>query len=386
MAHICQVMECTIGGTRRHIGDLSGGLVRRGDEVTLVASAVRDPTFRDDLAALADAGVRVHELPMVREIRPHLDARHQWSLARLFARDRFDIIHTHSSKAGALGRVGARLARTGARIVHTPHTFAFQFADHFSPRRAKFFLGVERLLGASTDRLVHVSESERRDAVEYAIVPPERAVVLPNGIDPGPFATASGERVRAELGVSPGTQLVGTVGLLNAAKGHADLLDAAARVGRRFEDVVFVVAGDGELRGELEARIAAQDLGDRFRLLGYRTDVPEVVAALDLFVLPSLWEGLPYVVIEAMAAGKAVVVTDVNGSRDLVQDEVTGLVVPPSAPSELADAIERLVQDDAARHAFGEAGRRRALESYTVDAMLDRYESLYGELLEMGSK
>ncbi|MFG0318994.1 MAG: glycosyltransferase, partial [Planctomycetota bacterium JB042] len=254
MTRICQIMECTIGGTRRHVRDLSGGLVRRGFDVTLVASAVRDPTFRDDLAALAAEGVDVIELPMVREIRPHLDAGHQWRLARLFARERFRVIHTHSSKAGALGRVGARIARVGARIVHTPHTFAFQFADHFSPRRVRFFLGVERLLGQRTDRLVHVSRSEQREAAAYAIVPEERTVVIPNGIDPGPFATADGARVRAELGIGPGTRLVGTVGLLNAAKGHADLIDAAARLRAAGEDAAFVIAGDGELRGALEER------------------------------------------------------------------------------------------------------------------------------------
>ena len=385
MPRICQVMECTIGGTRRHIGDLSAGLVRRGFEVTLVASAVRDPTFRDDLRRLADAGVEVVELPMVREIRPLPDARHQWALTRLFARERFDLIHTHSSKAGALGRVAARLARVTARLVHTPHTFAFNFTDQFSARRTRFFLQVERTLGARTDRLVHVSESERREAAEFEIVPPARAVVIPNGIDPAAFAAADGGGVRAELGLAPDAPLVGTVGLLNAAKGHADLIDAAVAVRRDVPGCVFVVAGEGELRGDLEARVRDRGLGDAFRLLGYRTDVPEVVAALDLFVLPSLWEGLPYVVIEAMAAGKAVVATDVNGSRDLVVDGETGALVPTGSPDRLAAAIVRLMRDADARRAYGEAGRARARESFSVDAMLDGYVRMYGELLGGGA-
>jgi len=381
MARICQVMECTIGGTRRHIGDLSAGLARRGFDVTLVASAERDPSFRDDLARLTGAGVNVVELPMVREVRPLVDARHQAALVGLFRREPFDLIHSHSSKAGALARFAARLARSKARIVHTPHTFAFQFADHFSSRKQQFFLAVERVLGRRTDRLVHVSESERRDAAEFGVVRPDRAVVIPNGIDPTAFAEADGAGVRAELGLAREVPLVGTVGLLNAAKGHGDLIDAAVLVRERIPDCVFVIAGEGELRGELEERIHARGLGDAFRLIGYRNDVPEVVAALDLFVLPSLWEGLPYVVIEAMAAGKAVVATDVNGSRDLVGDGETGLLVPTEDAEKLAAAIVALMGDDERRRVFGAAGLARAAASYSVDAMLDGYQDLYGELL-----
>ncbi len=383
---VCQVMECTIGGTRRHIGELCSGLAASDVGVTLVASAVRDPTFRDDLDRLRAAGVEVIELPMVREIRPAVDAAQQWFLARLFRRRRFDVIHTHSSKAGGLGRVGALLARTKTPVVHTPHTFAFTFTDQFGPRKRGLFLRIERFLGRRTARLVHVSLSERRDVAPFRIVPPERAVVIPNGIDAARYADVDGNLVRRELGLAGGAFLVGTVGLLNEAKGHVHLIDAARRVRERFPGVVIVIAGDGGLRGALERRIREAGLDGTVRLLGYRTDVDRILAALDLFVLPSLWEGLPYVVLEAMASGRPVIASDVNGARDLVADGVTGRLVRPAHPDALADAILQLLEDPASRERFARAGRERVRSDYSLERMIEQYVDLYRSIAPRAAK
>jgi glycosyltransferase involved in cell wall biosynthesis len=382
---IMQIMECTIGGTRRHIRELCTGLASGGGfEVTLVASAVRDPTFRDDMRQIAAAGVEVIDLPMRREIDPPRDLLHQVRIAGELGRRACDVVHTHSSKAGALGRIAALCAAPDAARVHTPHTFAFNFTEQFSPARRRFFLAVERGLGRATHRVVHVSDSERAEGARFRIVPAGRAVVIPNGIDPAPLERATGAGVRAGLGVPEQVPLVGSVGLLNEAKGFDRLVDAAVRVRARLGDVRFVVVGEGELRTTLEARIRERGLADAFLLPGYRRDVPQVMAALDLFVLPSLWEGLPYVVLEAMAARRAVVATDVNGSRDIVRPDETGLLVPSAQAEPLADAIVALLGDAKRRAAMGEAGARRVRAEYSLEVMLERYRALYRELVEEG--
>lgn len=382
---VCQVMECTIGGTRRHISDLCIGLAARGVDVTLVASAARDPSFHDDLARIREAGAEVVVIPMARALGLR-DLGHLLRIFLLLLRGRFDIVHTHSSKAGALGRAASVLTPWREVRVHTPHTFAFNFTAQFSARKRRLFLGIERVLGRFTHRLIHVGPSERDEGLALGIVPPERAVVVENGIDPAPYRLADRERIRAELGLAEQDRLVLAVGLLNEAKGHPDLIEAARLLRDREQETpasrtVFAIVGDGSMRSELEASIEAASLGDRFLLLGYRTDVPDVLAACDVFAMPSLWEGMPYVVLEAMASGRPVIASDVNGCRDLVRSGETGVLVPAGAPSDLADAVAALLSDEPRRSSLGAAGRALVLASYSVDAMIDRYVDLYQQLV-----
>lgn len=379
---IAEVMECTIGGTRRHIGELTCGLAALGCEVTLFASAERDPTFREDLARIGKAGVHVIEIPMVRQIAPGIDARQQARLIKEFRRGRFDVVHTHSSKAGALGRVAARIAARRAAIVHTPHTFAFNFAEQFSAKKRRLFLTIERVLGRVTDRLIHVSESERQEGIALRIVPPERAVVIENGIAPEAYVGRDRSRIRRELGLAEDVPLVGAVGLLNEAKGHSFLVDAIAQVRTSLPSVRCVIVGEGALRSALEAQIANAGLTNTVTLLGYRRDVPDILAALDVFAMPSLWEGMPYGVLEAMASTKPVVASDVNGCRDLVADGVTGRLVPARDVGALANALRSVLEDRETAQSLAAAGRARVVERYSLSRMLERHHALFQQLVE----
>jgi glycosyltransferase involved in cell wall biosynthesis len=378
---ILQIMECTIGGTRRHLRELSSGLAQRGHEVTAICSAERDPTFRDDMEQMREAGVDVVELPMVRSIAPGRDLKHFISLCRFLRRKRFDIIHTHSSKAGVLGRTAALLCRRSG-LVHTPHTFAFAFKGHFSFWKRALFMDIERFLCRRTARIIHVSESERREGLQYGILKPEQAAVAENGIDPWKVRwadpPAEGKGVFAGKNFS---HRLGTVGLLNAAKGHDLLLRAFARIVKAFPEAGLAIIGDGALRPKLEKLIAELGLEGRAILAGYRTDVPRVLKELDLFVFPSLWEGMPYVVMEAMASGLPVVATDVNGSRDLVAQDETGLIVPPGDEAALADACMALMRKPVTADNMGKYGLRRVLNHFTLECMLDKIEAIYGEVI-----
>jgi len=390
---VLQVMECTIGGTRRHLRDLVHGLLRRGVEVEVACAALRDPRMRADMEAMQAAGAVVHEIPMVRRISPSRDLWHALRLAGLILDRRFDVIHTHSSKAGALGRAAGLLC-SGAVRVHTPHTFAFSFVDGHAGQGGEgvgpvgLVLATERLLGRCTQAMIHVSASERDEGQGFRVVPPARARVVPNGIDPAPFAAAlqpAGARdglragARQELGLPEAARVVGGVGLLNDAKGF-DVLVAAAPL--LPPDVRLLVVGHGERESALRAQAASLGVGSRVHFAGWRDDLPRMHAAMDVFALPSRWEGLPYALLEALASGLPCVSTDVNGSRDVLHgDPPCGLLVPREDPAALAGALSRLLDEPQLRSRLSALGPPRVESAFTVDAMLDATLALYRELL-----
>lgn len=371
------VMECTIGGTRRHITDVACGLAARGTELHIVVSAERQPDFREDFAAIAAAGATVHELPMQRAIRPGVDARHVLALRRLLQRLRPDIVHTHSSKAGVLGRVASRLSGIGRR-VHTPHTMAFLFEEMFSARKRRVFRGIETRLARSTDRVIAVSESEARTFAASGVVEASKVRVVPNGIDPAAFVGLQAADLAA-LGLDPQLITWAVVGLLNVAKGHDLALEALAAPGNEHAQLLF--AGHGELRSDLEARARSLGVEGRVAFLGFRRDVPQLLAACDGLLLPSRWEGMPYIVLEAMAAGLPVLATPVDGALDLVVDGETGWLASEVSASALALRLrEAMLLTHSERGALGAAGRARVLERYCLTHMIDGLEAVYAEL------
>ncbi len=381
---VLQIMECTIGGTRRHLRDLVHGLRRRGVEVEVACAARRDPRMREDMAAFTAAGAVVHEIPMVRAITPWKDAWHGLRLASLVADRRLDIVHTHSSKAGALGRGAAWLCSSAAR-VHTPHTYAFSFDGGAgqggeSAGPPALVLATERLLGRITGRLIHVSESELREGQALRVVAPGRARVVPNGIDPARYALPTGgPALRAELGIPASARVVGSIGLLNDAKGHDLLVAAAAQLPA---DVHVLIVGHGEREGALREQAARLGCAGRLHLAGWRDDLSAAHSAMNVFALPSRWEGLPYALLEALAAGLPCVATDVNGSRDILQCEPPcGLLVPREDPAALAAAIGRLLSDAALARHCATRGPERVAQEFSLERMLDRTLALYRDAL-----
>jgi glycosyltransferase involved in cell wall biosynthesis len=224
---------------------------------------------------------------------------------------------------------------------------------------------------------IFTSSRDRETGIALDPVSPERAVVIPYGLDTTRFAPRDRAEARAALGIQPGSRVVGTVGRLNAQKGHTYLLQAAERLAEKRGDVQWVIAGDGELRVRLEEEARLRGLEPHVRFLGHRSDVPEVLAALDLFVLSSNFEGMCFAVAEALAVEVPVVATDVGGVSQSVVDGETGLLVPPRDPVALAAAIERLLDDGIERARLGRAGRTRVEELYDLSAMAAATERLY---------
>lgn len=375
---VLHVMECTIGGARRHITEVARGQRAAGLDVHLVVSAERQPDFREDMARLADEGVAVLELPMVRQVRPALDLAHARALARHLREVRPDVVHAHSSKGGVLGRWAS--IRTGiGRRVYTPHTFAFLHSASFGPVARALYRSVETWFGRRTDRTVAVSASEAETIRASGVVDPATVRVVPNGIDPASYDGVA-PADRAALDTPPGAPAAALVGLIYEAKGQDLALEALGRPG--CEELHLWIAGEGEHRARLEERARELGVGARAHFLGWRKDVPALLAAADFLVLPSRWEAMPYVVLEALASRRPVVAARVDGVRDLVLEGETGMLCAVGDVGELAAACARMAALGAAeRAALGARGRALVETSFSVDAMVRGLIEVYAELL-----
>ncbi len=374
---VLHVMEATIGGTQRHITDVARGQRDQGLEVHLVVSAERQPAFREELDRLRGAGVGVVELPMVRAVRPLLDWRHGRRIRSRIRELRPEVVHTHSSKAGVLGRRAA-LAEGVPAVVHTPHTFSFLFQAEFGALKRRLFRAIEARLARRTGAVIAVSATEGETFRRSGVVPPERIRVVPNGIDPAPWEAASPAERRA-LGVPEGVPVALVAGLLHVAKGQDLALRALARCARA--DLHLLIAGEGGMRAELEQLARSLGIADRAHFLGFRRDVPSLMAAADFLLLPSRWEGMPYVVMEAMAAGRAVLASRVDGAVDLVRDGESGLLVGVDSVEELGAALDRMAgMDERERARMGAAGRARLRGSFTATEMVRGLIEVYREV------
>ncbi len=292
-------------------------------------------------------------------------------LARYLRGRGVGLVHCHNFGAFVYGALAGRLASCRG-ILYTAHG-----PDFPCEKRRRLF---QRLPLA--DHIIAVSEKVRRSAVERVGIPPERVTTIVNGIDVRGFsASAQGPKVRSELGAKADTPLVGSVARLSWEKDHETLFRAFSRLLPEHPDVRLLVVGDGPLRRSLEERVRDLALGDAVQFLGTRRDVPDVLAALNVFVLASREEGLPVALLEAMAAGLPVVATSVGGIPDVVVDGETGLLVPPGDPARLSEAIFRLMNNGEEARAMGREASKRVAERFDVSRMVRAYEDVYLRVL-----
>lgn len=376
---VLHVLEATSAGAARYVADLLLRMDTDEFDVSFAYSPNRaDERFWRDLALIEARGIRLYAIPMSRSIQPSADARAFWSLFRLIRERRFDLVHGHSSKAGFLARLAAKLADRHIVTVYSPHAIAISLNPAYGY--------LERFAGRFTDAVLGVSRSERDELEGYRLLPSGKLRFVTAGIDLPRFAApADGRAFRKRLRVPEAAVLIGTAGRLSSQKDPFTFLRAAARLNQSRVPAYFAWAGDGELRGEAESLSAALGIADRVRFGGQCADLRPFLASLDIFALTSRYESFGYVTCEAMAAGKPVVATNVSGSRELVVDGFTGFLVEPGDSASAAAALQRLAEDSLLRRAMGLAGRQRAREQYDVTRMVRQVEGLYRELIPLES-
>jgi glycosyltransferase involved in cell wall biosynthesis len=322
-------------------------------------------------------GVRTVKLPRLREVIAPLDDMIALAqIVRLIRRERFTIVHTHSSKAGFLGRVAAWLARTPV-VVHTIHGFSFH--DFMSPGRRRAYVALERMVRPMTDAFIAVAPEVAREAVELRLAPPDSISVVPSAVELDAIPTDGDPRIRAELGIPRGAPLIGTVGRLDFQKAPLDFVRMAARVRAARPDARFVVVGEGALLEETQAEAAR--LGVDVTFTGFRSDAVRIAACFDVYVVSSLYEGLGRALTEALASGRPVVATAVNGVVDVVEPGTTGLLAPPADPDGLARNVCWLLEHPEEAGRMGETAQARVRAVFDPAVMCALIEQTYVRLI-----
>ncbi len=327
-------------------------------------------------------GVEVRVLPsLLREIQPLKDLRALWDLVRLLRRLRPNIVHTHSSKAGILGRLAAWFAGVPC-IVHTIHGYGVTPAQPWWSRRA--FIALERMVGRVTTHWIAVSQADRLQGIQWGLFSASKVSLVRPGIDPALFTTridqAERDRLRTKLGIGPDHLLVGTVSCLKPQKSPDDFVRIAARVCQRFPMARCVVVGDGALRPRIEALVRAEGLQERVTLLGWRRDVATHLKALDVFVLTSQWEGLPCVLLEARASRIPIVATRVGGAAEAIVEHVHGTLHQPGDVQAMADRVCQILEDSRYRMELRMSSGEFP-EEFTIQETVKQYQFLYSYLM-----
>ncbi|MDE2489585.1 MAG: glycosyltransferase family 4 protein [Elusimicrobia bacterium] len=328
----------------------------------------------------ADSGVRAVFLDsLAREVSPVRDLLALLELQKLFAAERPDVVHTHSSKAGILGRLAAALAGVPV-VVHTYHGFGFHDRQQFLVKG--FYARLERLCARLTTQLVFVSRANEEYARRHGIAAARPPVVIRSGVAlAGLPAKVDAPALKRSAGIGVHKPLVVSIGNLKPQKNAGDLVEAAARVVREVPDARFAFLGDGPGRRALEARLFALGLRDQFVLLGWRRDAAQWLAAADAFALSSLWEGLPRALVEAMKSGLPCACYATDGVVDVIRDGANGLLVPPGDAAALAERLIRLLKDADLRRRLGAAAAASIGPEFDIDGMVRAQEELYARLL-----
>jgi len=306
-----------------------------------------------------------------REISPLHDALALLEIIALIRKEKPDLLHTHTTKAGILGRVAGWITRT--KTIHTPHGHLFY--GYFGKGKERFYVLLEQLAARLCERIITISEDERREYLHRGIGNAKKVATVYNGIDTRQFP-GDGKRVRAELGIAQGIPVVGFVGRLEQVKGPDRFVEAAKEVRAACPQAHFVMVGDGPMMADLMKM--AQGISG-FHFLGYREDIPDLMAALDLVMIPSLNDGFNLAAVEAMASSKPIVATAVGGLPEVVGDG--GILVKPEDTKGLALEIIRLINAPDLRKQIGEKGRKRAEALFDWDVCLQKTLDIYHQVV-----
>jgi glycosyltransferase involved in cell wall biosynthesis len=370
-------------------------IVGGAQENTMFTAALLDPgRYQVDVLSGSQTGaegslieeVRERDVPLdilpelVREISPIKDLPALWKMWQIMRHNKYQVVHTHSSKAGILGRLAARLAGVPV-IVHTVHGWGFH--DHMSPGLRWFYVTLEKMCIRWTDAMIVVTSRDIEKGVRRGIGRKEdyhliRSALPLDQFDPTRF---DGKQVRRELGLPEDARVLGNVGRFSSQKNPLDWVRVASRVAREIPDCHFLLVGDGPLRPKVEQLLEKEGLSERTIMPGLRRDVGRMLSAMDVFLLTSLWEGLPRVIPQALAMRVPVVATGADGSAEAIEEGSNGFIAEPGDIDRLSARCIQLLKDPQLRQQMGEKGRQSVLEPFDVRTMVRQIDEVYQQAL-----
>jgi len=322
------------------------------------------------------SGVRIVTIEnLVRNVHPLNDLCTLWTLMNIFRNERPHILHTHTSKAGILGRWAAWLSKIPV-IIHTPHGHVFW--GYFNRWISLFYVLLERWTARITDKIIALTEQEKKDHLQFKIAPGDKFEVIHSGVDLNACRHVQIDpvQIKKDLGIPGHAFVIGTVGRLTPIKGHRYLLEAAKDIIAEYPETFFLFLGDGELSSDLQSLAIKLGIKEHIKFLGWRPDVAEILSIFDIFVFPSLNEGMGKAIVEAMSLGKPIVASRVGGILNLISDGENGLLVPRADSKILSASIKTLLSDPAKREKMGNEGKIKSLQ-YGSDKMVQKIDALY---------
>jgi glycosyltransferase involved in cell wall biosynthesis len=382
---ICHVItRLIVGGAQENTIFTVKGLKEKGYVVDLVSGPTEGPEGSLEDQIKKESGLRLIVIKeMVREIHPFLDVLTFLKLYRLFRKSRYDVVHTHSAKAGVVGRLAAKFAYKRTVTIHTVHGLSFH--DFQSHLLNGFYITAEKIAGFFTDRYICVGAVMKEKSLRAGIGREKQYSVVYSGFEVQPYLDAEEDRgsTRSSLGIRDNEKVFGMVGRLYHLKGQEYLMEAFASVVREYPETKLLIVGDGILRPELERFARDNKILEKVIFTGLVSPsrIPELIASMDVLVHTSLREGLPKAVAQGFAGGRPVLAFDVDGARELVIDGRTGYLIPPKNVEVLKKKMRFLLQNPSISYKMGEEGRKIVMSLFPVEKMVDAIEKIYKETL-----
>jgi len=374
VAHV--ITRLSPGGSTEMVLNVIRHFSGKYEEILIYGRTEKIQLFRI-AELLKDSNIKRYYIPfLVREISLFNDMIALFLILCILLYERPQILHTHTSKAGVLGRIAGYLVGI-KNILHTPHGHVF-YGYGFSKFEVQLFIFIERLMAKITRKVLVLSEQEKKDYLMLKIGMENKFILVRNGIDINKFNKIIGER--RKFGIRNDAIVITVIARLEPVKGVIYFIRAMKNIVPRFSNVVGLIVGYGTLYAQLLREVIILGLKDYVRFLGWREDIPEILSISDIVVVPSLTEGFGIVVLEAYASGKPVIATNVGGLPEIVENNVSGLLVPPQDSETLAEAIIKLVVDKNLREAMGRRGRIKS-EQFSLENMYKKLEEVYTKCL-----
>ncbi|HAJ34039.1 MAG TPA: hypothetical protein DCK79_11950 [Candidatus Atribacteria bacterium] len=370
---ILEIVASSQGGAAEHIFCIAKGIDRSKFDLTVVMPEDNGNVNFTDLRRLK---IRVVSF----NVFSRFSLKEFLNLRDFISRGNFDIVHFHGTRAALFGRLAAILIWQRPKILYTIH--GFHVVHYRNLLKKLFLLLLERILNLFTDVIVCVSHSDRESVIKMGLARNDNVKIIWNGIDIERFRNISLDKnvKKNELRIPPNAFLLTMIGRLHPQKDYFTLISAFKLLQRELSNFYLLIVGDGPMREELKSYAKNLGLNDKIVFVGTRRDIPEILSITDIFILSTLWEGLPIVLLEAMAADKPVIASDVCGNREIVVDGETGILVSPRDPEMLAQAVTRLVKDRKMSKKMGQKGLIRVKNNFTLEEMVQKIENLYYEL------
>lgn len=380
---ICHIItRLIVGGAQENTIFTVEGLAEKGYEVDLVSGPSTGPEGSLEKRILDKKIPLITVRELVRQIHPLYDILALVKLIRLFREKKYDVVHTHSAKAGILGRIAAKAAGRKTLVIHSVHGLSFH--EYQSGLLNFFYISSEKIAAAFTDHFICVGEVMKEKSLKAGIGKNVQYSVIYSGFDVQPYLDADSRRndIRKRLGIGEGQQVIGMIGRLYHLKGQEYLMRAFAEIAAKIPETRLLLVGDGILRKSLEEYAREKGIEDKVIFTGLvpPETIPGYVSAMDILAHTSLREGLPKAVAQGFAGGKAVVAFDVDGSRELVINGKTGFLIPPRDEGMLKEKLLWLLQNPGESHIMGSKGRERVEDLYPVHKMVERIEKIYKKM------